>query len=625
MLKYRSFLGKVLLPPTFVLFSLVILVSHAAAQKMPMGLKSQALVPVVKTLQKELAPLFTEEVQPGKCHLLDVTVEVKTSAEKTSTTKVQLSLGDENKFRMKIALGFFDMEMQCGQNDRPWLVSKGGTVYLGKTPVAAGEDGWILRFVDDDSREALDASYTLLNSLVSFAAGDGKPDPSLKIVYDEKADSKVLKTIEIEPALKVTFGKLAYNVPQKGKMFDPPKGKVFEVETEQLQHALSGMYSFGIDKFNIPRLMQPLRWDTSDPDMLLEAKAENGCGALFTCQGKRIMFVEGTPAEMGTAQGQLLKDDAKKLMDRVMYVVGTGDSINSDRWFFDLMEEVERRTKPFTEKSIYEESAALAAAIGVSERNVTLGNLFPERFHCSGVAVRGKASGDGNVYHARVLDYMTETLFQDKAVLQVFCPKGRNKWMSVGYAGFIGSVTAMNEKGLAIGEMGGGGGNNWDGIPFTFMFREIMETCSNVDEALKLVKSKKLTCEYYYVFSDKTGNMIGLKCNAPDKIIELKPGEQNPMLPKVPADTVMMSAGGRAELLSKRLHEQFGKINAENLIEIVKHPVAMKSNLHDAIFCPNTLEIWYADAGDGTMACSEPYAHFKFDELLKAYEDSKSK
>ncbi|MGL6227543.1 MAG: C45 family autoproteolytic acyltransferase/hydrolase [Thermoguttaceae bacterium] len=618
MLKSRSFVGRLMLLLTLSAVSFWAFSSLAVAQ-LPSGLKPQSAVPVVKALQEALTPLFAEEVQPGKCHIIDFSVTM--GGDTKPTAKIKLITGDKNQLALELFVGLLDMDVKFGQNTKPWMVSKGGVVYIGKTPVAAGEEGRVLRYMDADSLQALEDSYALVNAFTAFA-GSGAPDPSLKIVKD----GNTLKSIGVNGAIDVKFNKIAYNVPQEAGMFDPPKGKEFQVETEDLQRALSALLSFAIDKFNVQRMMKPLRWDTSDKEMVLLDKTANG--ALFECQGKKIMFVEGTPEQMGTAQGTLLKDDAKKLMDRVIYVVGTGDSIASDRWFLDLLEEVDRRTKKYVDDRYRVEAEALGKACGVNPRNVYLGNLFPERFHCSGVAVRGKATGASDpklVYHARVLDYMTDTLFQDKAVLQVFMPEGRNKWMSVGYAGFIGSVTAMNEKGLAIGEMGGGGGDAWDGMPFTYLFREIMETCSTVKEALALLKSKPLTCEYYYVFSDKTGDMVGLKCNAPDQVLQLAPGEQNPILPKVPQDTIMMSAGDRAELLSKRLHEAFGKIDAEKMIEIIDAPVSMKSNLHNAVMCPNTLDIWYADAGDGTQSCKEPYAHFNLNDLLKEYETAKAK
>ena len=81
----------------------------------------------------------------------------------------------------------------------------------------------------------------------------------------------------------------------------------------------------------------------------------------------------------------------------------------------------------------------------------------------------------------------------------------------------------------------------------------------------------------------------------------------------------MISGGGRAKALSERLHANFGKITPEVMMEIIKRPVAMKSNLHDAIFMPETLDMWFADAGKKTPACDEPYTKVNLRTILDFY------
>ena len=48
----------------------------------------------------------------------------------------------------------------------------------------------------------------------------------------------------------------------------------------------------------------------------------------------------------------------------------------------------------------------------------------------------------------------------------------------------------------------------------------------------------------------------------------------------------------------------------------------MQSNLHDAIFAPETLEMWFADAGSNAPACDEPYAHVNLSELIEFYQNT---
>ena len=353
----------------------------------------------------------------------------------------------------------------------------------------------------------------------------------------------------------------------------------------------------------------------------LKLVARSGSGLLCTSQGKKILIVAGSPEQMGTAHGTLLKKEAHGLFEKVIYVVGTAETTQSGEWFMDRMAEIQRRTGPHIPKRFMVECDALSKAAGIPVRDGRYGNLFPERFHCTGVAVRGKASAGGHVVHARVLDYMRDINLQAGAAVVVFMPDGYNKWMTLGYAGFVGTVTAMNEHGLAIGEMGGGGEGDWDGMPMSLLIRDVMERAKTVDEALKIFKETPRTCEYYYVLSDKSKNIVGLHCT-PDKMEILLPGKQHPLLPTVPEDTVMVSGPDRAKALSKRLLANYGKIDVPIMIEIIKRPVSMKSNLHDAIFTPETLDMWVADAGRHTIACNEPYARCNLRQLISFYKQT---
>lgn len=361
-----------------------------------------------------------------------------------------------------------------------------------------------------------------------------------------------------------------------------------------------------------------------EPRIRLLARDPSGHGLLCQVEQKTVLLVGGTPEQMGAAHGTLLGDKARRLTERVLYVVGAADSIESGVWFFDRMEEIQRRTLPHIPPRFLAECDALSNAAGVSRQEGRFANLFPERFHCSGVAVRGKATPDGRVLHARVLDYMRDINLQDAAIVAVFMPEGRNAWMSLGYAGFIGTVTAMNAQGLAIGEMGGGGVGDWDGLPMTFLLRDIMERAATVEEGLEILRTTPRTCEYYYVLSDKSRAMAAVHADARQLTI-LRPGQQHPRLPLVPEDTVLVSGPDRAKVLSDRLQQHYGQIDVARMIEIIKRPVAMTSNLHDAIFSPETLEMWCADAGRRTPACDEPYTQVDLAELIRFYRTTMAK
>jgi hypothetical protein len=82
-----------------------------------------------------------------------------------------------------------------------------------------------------------------------------------------------------------------------------------------------------------------------------------------------------------------------------------------------------------------------------------------------------------------------------------------------------------------------------------------------------------------------------------------------------------MSAGNRYKKLAERVKSQYGKIDREKAIRLMDRPVAMKSNLHNVLFAPQSLEFWVANAGSGTPACKEPYSHYAINTLLKRLEE----
>lgn len=351
----------------------------------------------------------------------------------------------------------------------------------------------------------------------------------------------------------------------------------------------------------------------------------SGSGLLLTEPGRvPILFLSGSPAEMGRAHGELLKPEIQEMFNRILMVAGAYMYAKND-WFPDRIVEVEQRSAKFTPPRFLQEADAMSRAAGLTVSEGRALNFFPEMFHCSGIALRGKATLGGRVIHARVLDYMRDIGLQKFAVIQVFMPEKYNTWVSFGFAGLNGTVTAMNIEGLAIGEMGGRGEGKWDGLPMSYLMRRIMEECRNVEEALKIIRETPLTCEYYYVLSDRSGNMAAVEARAGTPPVILRPNEKHPLLPAAYEDVVYVSGGARAVQLSNRIRDNYGKFTPELLREVIKRPVAMKSNLQDVIFQTETLDADFAYAGKTTPACDEPYTRINLRKLVEYYREARTR
>jgi len=334
-------------------------------------------------------------------------------------------------------------------------------------------------------------------------------------------------------------------------------------------------------------------------------KAQCGRGKLMDIAGRRVLLVAGSPYEMGYQQGQLLKTEIRELVNTVLTVAQAAGSEKFDGG----IENAWQRTAKFIPPRHREEMQGMADGADIPIEQVQLTNVFPEL----------------TLLHGRILDYMTEAGIQKYAVLTVAKPNGCHAFVTVSYAGFLGSVTGMNEKQVAIGEMGGRGEGKWDGMPMSFLVRHALEKADSLQQTLDIFQNTPRTCEYYYVISDgKNSDARGLACT-PEKMETIRPGQSHPLLPHGMNDTVLMSAGDRYEHLAKLVKEQYGKIDLNAALDLMNRPVAMESCLHRVLFSPAELRLWVSDAAPATndrfAACYQPYYHYDMKKLLSMIPD----
>jgi len=345
--------------------------------------------------------------------------------------------------------------------------------------------------------------------------------------------------------------------------------------------------------------------------------AREGEGRLELIDGTRVLFLKGSPEEMGRQHGTLLKKEIHELVDRILYGVGVGSSFLKGKWFFGEIEQAQSRISPFIDERYLQEMDAIALASNTDKEEVRLANFFPELFHCSGFALFGDATVGGHLFHGRILDYLKGVGLEQNAVVMVMQPRQGNAWVNVSYSGFVGSVTAMNEKRVAIGEMGGRGQGKWDGKPMAQLVREVMERADTIDEALEIMRKGPRTCEYYYVVSDgKTKRAAGIAAT-PETFETIWAGQSHAKLPHAIKDAVLMSAGDRYEKLAERVKAGYGKIDADSARDLMKRPVCMNSNIHSVLFEPDTLDFWVANADSKSVASDARYTHYNLAELLK--------
>lgn len=396
-----------------------------------------------------------------------------------------------------------------------------------------------------------------------------------------------------------------------------------DVDVPQSADNWPGMKAESLDRNELERqLVRGVRraFEILAPSPLLTSAPQSGRkvahGELRWIDGHRVALLKGTPEEVGRAHGELLKDEAGRCIDSVLHTFGTVQTIRTGRWFRRDLDEAYQRLSPYIPERHKRETRAMAMALKLDPSLVESLNVFPELFHCSGFAVFGQATADGKLYHGRVLDYMTTIGLQDSATTFIVNVDGQIPFANVGYAGFIGSVSGMNSEAISLGEMGGRGEGQWDGVPMATLMRRALEECSTLDEVMDLWKNNPRTCEYYYVFADgKTNQAVGVAA-LPESIEFIHPGQTHPRLGEGIEDAVVLSAGSRLEKLRERVTQKHGQINAETGKWLMSRPVAMSSNLHNVLFVPEDGILYVANADHRRPAAERPYVKLDLRELL---------
>ena len=350
------------------------------------------------------------------------------------------------------------------------------------------------------------------------------------------------------------------------------------------------------------------------------------CAASHPLYG-HILYLRGTPYERGLQQGKLLKD---QIQHNIEVYIDQQEFEDNDR-ILAFQKQLPQLLNHVPQKYL-EEIQGIADGSSLSFQKLLTLNLFPELFHCTGLTVTGEMTENASLYHVRILDYKIGKNLQESAVLMIVEPNEGIPYLNVSYAGFVGTVTGMNEQKIAIGEIGGQGYGSWNGMPMSFLLREVLERATNLEEAKQILSSTPRTCEYFYIVSDgKTNDSFAMLTTA-DHLQEIEPGTNYHIKDlcntvslefNQPPESLILTGFSRPEryaVLQERLLQYRSKIDEKVLQEVIKPPIADEDNLHTVIFHPSTLRAWVAHAGPANEpAYTQPYTLYSLSQILALY------
>lgn len=225
-----------------------------------------------------------------------------------------------------------------------------------------------------------------------------------------------------------------------------------------------------------------------------------------------VLFVEGTPEEIGTQVAELGLKPSGQLLNYPKDVLQHFSAGFSWKLFVLAGRRLERNFP-----ADYRQELEAMVQTGVDrERLVTANTMFDvvKLIACSSMIVQPDRSATGKAIFGRNLDFPTAGYLQEYSMVIVYRPKGKYAFVSVGFPGLIGCLSGINEKGLclAVHEVleAADGSKKYDpeGTPYAMNYRRILEECATVEEAEKLLRSLKRTTRNNLAVCDRNGGVI---------------------------------------------------------------------------------------------------------------------
>lgn len=215
-----------------------------------------------------------------------------------------------------------------------------------------------------------------------------------------------------------------------------------------------------------------------------------------------VLIVVGSPEEIGRQKAALTGDVVNKLVDYPKQFMQIANK-SEERW--QKLINMANALRPNIPEDYRTEMRTFATNAGFDKQwdigfltNVMI-DIYRGGFSCSSIMAEASRSATGGPIFGHNLDFYTLGMLDKYGLVTVHRPNGKHAFACIGFPGFFGCVQGMNDAGLAIAvheiflSKDGAPMYNPKGMPYSLCFRRILEECTTVEEAEKLLRSTERT------------------------------------------------------------------------------------------------------------------------------------
>ena len=249
---------------------------------------------------------------------------------------------------------------------------------------------------------------------------------------------------------------------------------------------------------------------------------KHGKGELQYVNGLPVLVVEGTPQEIGEQTAILAGKPSQRALTYPKEILSYLATPVGLKLVWPIVVKNGNRLVQNFPAAYRQEFEALVQASGLDRELLVAANtMFDLKqdlaalFGCSALIVAGPRSATGQPILGRNMDYISLGYLPEYGLVTVYRPRGKHAFVSIGFPALVGSISGMNDAGLALAVLETTGADpsegpvfNPDGVPFALCYRRLLEECTTVQEAERLLRGMKRTTTNNLAVCDKTGGAV---------------------------------------------------------------------------------------------------------------------
>jgi isopenicillin-N N-acyltransferase-like protein len=224
--------------------------------------------------------------------------------------------------------------------------------------------------------------------------------------------------------------------------------------------------------------------------------AKQGAGELKLIEGLPIVIASGTPEEMGRQIGALTAQALQSLFTHQKQLAN-GFGLSQAKPIWSTAGSIMLPRFPVNQRK---ELEGIAKASGMDPDLLIFANVMYDWSRLGGCAaqiVEPQRSATGGMLFGRDFDFPTFGFLDQYSLVVIYRSRGKHPFASVTFPGLVGCVSGMNDAGLCLAELevhsskDSAPGFDPTGVPVEMCFRRMLEECTSLDDAEKLLRSLK--------------------------------------------------------------------------------------------------------------------------------------